>query len=132
MAKEHEAATEAATTGHEWDGIRELNKPLPKWWLWTFYATIIWAIGYWLLMPAWPLVSSYTKGFLGYSERESVAEQLTAAKAAQAGFRKRIAATDLTAINANPELLSFALAGGNVTSCEGGCFGNACAARPAR
>lgn len=121
MAKKHEAATEPETTGHEWDGIHELNKPLPKWWLWTFYATIVWAIGYWLLMPAWPLVSGYTKGLLGYSQRESVAEQLQAAKAAQAGFRKQIAASDLAAISDNPELLRFALAGGEAA------FGDNCA-----
>ena len=52
-----DSSTKADTTGHEWDGVTELNKPLPKWWLWTFYATIVWAIGYWLLMPAWPLLS---------------------------------------------------------------------------
>ena len=121
MAKKHEAATEPETTGHEWDGIHELNKPLPKWWLWTFYATIVWAIGYWLLMPAWPLVSGYTKGLLGYSQRESVAEQLQAAKAAQAGLRQQIAVSDLTAITANPELLRFALAGGEAA------FGDNCA-----
>jgi len=114
-------AREPETTGHEWDGIHELNKPLPKWWLWTFYATIVWAIGYWLLMPAWPLVSGYTKGLLGYSQRESVAEQLQAAKAAQAGLRQQIAASDLTAITANPELLRFALAGGEAA------FGDNCA-----
>lgn len=121
MAKKHEAATEPETTGHEWDGIHELNKPLPKWWLWTFYATIVWAIGYWLLMPAWPLVSGYTKGLLGYSQRESVAEQLQAAKAAQAGLRQQIAASDLAAISDNPELLRFALAGGEAA------FGDNCA-----
>jgi cytochrome c oxidase cbb3-type subunit 3 len=121
MAKKHEAATEPETTGHEWDGIHELNKPLPKWWLWTFYATIVWAIGYWLLMPAWPLVSSYTKGFLGYSQRETVAEQLQAAKAAQAVYREQIAKSDLDAITANPELLNFALAGGEAA------FGDNCA-----
>ena len=121
MAKKHEAATEPETTGHEWDGIHELNKPLPKWWLWTFYATIVWAIGYWLLMPAWPLVSGYTKGLLGYSQRESVAEQLQAAKAAQAGLRQQIGVSDLTAITANPELLRFALAGGEAA------FGDNCA-----
>ncbi len=121
MAKKHDAATDTETTGHEWDGIHELNKPLPKWWLWTFYATVVWAIGYWLLMPSWPLVSSYTKGLLGYSQRERVAEQLQAARAAQAGFRKQIAASDLDAINANPELLSFALAGGEAA------FGDNCA-----
>jgi cytochrome c oxidase cbb3-type subunit 3 len=121
MAKKHEAATEPETTGHEWDGIHELNKPLPKWWLWTFYATIVWAIGYWLLMPAWPLVSTYTKGLLGYSQRGRVAEQLQAAKAAQAVYRQQIAKSDLDAITANPDLLSFALAGGEAA------FGDNCA-----
>lgn len=121
MAKRDDAATEAETTGHEWDGIEELNKPLPKWWLWTFYATIIWAIGYWLLMPAWPLVSTYSKGLLGYSQRESVQEQLDAAKAAKAAYRQKIAASDLAAINNDPELLSFALAGGEAA------FGDNCA-----
>ena len=109
------------TTGHEWDGITELNKPLPKWWLWTFYATIVWAIGYWLLMPAWPLVSSYSKGFLGYSQRERVAEQVAEAKAAKSDYRDKIGAMDLTAINNDPELLSFALAGGEAA------FGDNCA-----
>jgi cytochrome c oxidase cbb3-type subunit III len=116
-----DGATQVETTGHEWDGIRELNRPLPKWWLWTFYATIVWAIGYWLLMPAWPLATSYTKGLLGYSQREHVAEQLEAAKAAKAEYRQKIAASDLDAIVADPELLRFALAGGEAA------FGDNCA-----
>jgi cytochrome c oxidase cbb3-type subunit III len=115
------SARDEATTGHEWDGISELNKPLPKWWLWTFYACIVWAIGYWLLMPSWPLVASYTKGYLGYSQRGTVAAELDEAKAAKAEFRQRIAASDLTAINADPELLRFALAGGEAA------FGDNCA-----
>lgn len=109
------------TTGHEWDGIEEMNRPLPRWWLWTFYATIVWAIGYWVLMPAWPLVSSYTKGFLGYSQRERVAEEVAQAKAAKAAFREKIAVSDLEAINEDPELLRFALAGGEAA------FGDNCA-----
>jgi cytochrome c oxidase cbb3-type subunit 3 len=122
MAKrDPHSSTEVETTGHEWDGITELNKPLPKWWLWTFYATIVWAIGYWLLMPAWPLVSSYSKGLLGYSQRERVAEQVAEAKAAKSSYRDKIAAMDLTAINNDPELLSFALAGGEAA------FGDNCA-----
>ena len=60
-ATEHlDPGTGKATTGHEWDGIAELNTPLPRWWLWTFYATILWAIGYWIVYPAWPLLSSAT------------------------------------------------------------------------
>ena len=115
------SSSDGETTGHEWDGITELNKPLPKWWLWTFYATIVWAIGYWLLMPAWPLVSTYSKGLLGYSQRERVAEQVAEAKAAKSDYRDKIAAMDLTAINNDPELLSFALAGGEAA------FGDNCA-----
>ena len=115
------SSSDGETTGHEWDGITELNKPLPKWWLWTFYATIVWAIGYWLLMPAWPSVSTYSKGLLGYSQRERVAEQVAEAKAAKSDYRDKIAAMDLTAINNDPELLSFALAGGEAA------FGDNCA-----
>ena len=56
--------TGVETTGHEWDGIRELNKPLPKWWLWTFYACILWAIAYTVVYPAWPTLTGYTRGVL--------------------------------------------------------------------
>ena len=61
--------TGTETTGHEWDEIRELNTPLPRWWIYTFYATVIWAIGYWIVMPAWPVFIgewTYTPGVLGY------------------------------------------------------------------
>ena len=58
---DHNPAAKVGTTGHEWDGIQELNTPLPRWWLWLFYATIVWSIGYWIVYPAWPLVSSYTQ-----------------------------------------------------------------------
>lgn len=113
------------TTGHEWDGIKELNSPLPRWWLWTFYATVAWAIGYWIVMPAWPLVSSYTGGILGYHQRARVAEDIAAAEAAQSGYRQRIAAAELETIRGDPELLAFAIAGGrsafavNCSQCHG-------------
>ena len=67
--------TKTATTGHVWDGIRELNTPLPRWWLWLFYATIIWSIGYWIVYPAWPLVSSYTNGVLDWHSRQAVVSE---------------------------------------------------------
>lgn len=57
------------TTGHEWDGIRELNNPMPRWWVWTFYFTILWAIGYTIAYPAWPLINRATQGLLGWSSR---------------------------------------------------------------
>src|ERR1700757_1548590 len=55
-----DAHTGKTTTGHEWDGIAELNTPLPRWWLWTFYATIAWAFLYWIAYPAWPLLTGAT------------------------------------------------------------------------
>jgi cytochrome c oxidase cbb3-type subunit 3 len=116
MAK-RETDNDAGTTGHEWDGIEELNKPLPKWWLYILYATIVWAIGYWLVYPAWPTVSGYTKGYFGYSQRKVVVEQLAKAQMAKAEFRERIVESDLAAIQADTELHNFALAGGAAAGC---------------
>jgi cytochrome c oxidase cbb3-type subunit III len=113
--------TGTETTGHEWDGIQELNKPLPKWWLYVLYATIIWAIGYWVAYPAWPLVSGYTRGLLGYSQRQEVMASVDAAKAAQAGMNAVLANASLAEINADPKLLDAALAGGRAA------FGDNCA-----
>ena len=113
------------TTGHEWDGIREFDKPLPRWWLWTFYACIVWSVAYWIAMPSWPLISSYTKGVLGYSQRLTLKDEMQAAQAAQGKFRDRIAALSLAEIRSDPELLNFALAGGksafavNCSQCHG-------------
>ena len=67
------------TTGHEWDGIRELDTPLPKWWLYVLYATIVFAAGYCVLYPAIPLVSSHSKGLLGYTNRQAVRQSIAAA-----------------------------------------------------
>ena len=69
--EEIDKVTGVATTGHEWDGIKELNNPLPRWWLWVFYATIVFAVGYVFVYPAVPLVSGYTAGLLGHSQRAS-------------------------------------------------------------
>ncbi len=113
--------TGVETTGHEWDGIKELNKPLPKWWLYVLYATIIWSVGYWVVYPAWPLVSGYTTGIFGYSQRQQVMENVNAAKAAQAGVNEAIAKASLAEINADPKLLDAALAGGRAA------FGDNCA-----
>jgi cytochrome c oxidase cbb3-type subunit 3 len=108
-----DSITGVETTGHTWDGIEELNKPLPKWWLYSFYATIIWAIGYWIVYPAWPTMNDYTRGMFGYSQRSVVAADVKAAQAAQGTFRDQLASTALGDIGKNPELLRFAIAGGN-------------------
>jgi cytochrome c oxidase cbb3-type subunit III len=122
---EIDQATGVATTGHEWDGIKELNKPLPRWWLLTFYATIIWAIGYWIAYPAWPTFAGYTKGVLGYSQRAAVAKDVADGRAAQGKFRDQLAQTALNQVTGDPQLLRFALAGGaaafatNCAPCHG-------------
>ena len=113
------------TTGHSWDGIKELNNPLPRWWLWTFYATIVWAIIYTVLYPAWPMLSSSTGGVLGWSSRASLAEDVNAAKEAQSVFLDKLAATDVADIQSDAELTQFAVAGGsaafkvNCVQCHG-------------
>jgi cytochrome c oxidase cbb3-type subunit 3 len=122
---EKDDITGTATTGHEWDGIKELNTPLPRWWLWTFYATVVWAIGYMILYPAIPLVSSNTKGVLGYSSRGAVEEAIGAAKAAQGEWLQKISASSLEDIVKDDGLLQFARAGGaaafkvNCVQCHG-------------
>jgi cytochrome c oxidase cbb3-type subunit III len=107
-----DALTGKATTGHEWDGIQELNTPLPKWWLYTLYACIVWAIGYWVLFPAWPLLNSYTAGILGYNSHALYHQEAATAAEAQRQWTDQIAASSVEAVAENGELLSFAMAGG--------------------
>lgn len=102
------------TTGHEWDGIQELNKPLPKWWVYVFYITIIWTVGYCIAYPAIPLISDYTKGVLGYSQRQTVMDEIAEARAAQGESNQAIATASVSEIKASPDLLQFAVAGGRV------------------
>lgn len=103
------------TTGHVWDGIEELDNPMPRWWLWSFYISIFWAVVYMILYPAWPLVTQATTGVLGYSSRADVAAEIAAVDASNGVWYDRLMATDLTAIHEDPELQRFAVnAGGAV------------------
>lgn len=115
MTTNHEidVVTGVETTGHDWDGIKELNKPLPRWWVTTFYVTILWAIGYWIAYPAWPTLDGYTRGVLGYSQRTTIADEMKSAQSAQAGMRELLGRTPLPDVRKNPDLLRFAIAGGN-------------------
>ena len=103
---------EISTTGHSWDGIEELNNPLPRWWLWTLYATIIWGVAYTIAYPAWPMLSGATPGLLGYSTREEVAQDIAAVDAANADLVTALASADLTTLAANPDLHQFAINAG--------------------
>ncbi|MEL7028645.1 MAG: cytochrome-c oxidase, cbb3-type subunit III [Pseudomonadota bacterium] len=127
MAKnEIDEHTGVETTGHEWDGIRELNNPLPRWWLYIFYATIVWSIVYWVLMPAWPGLTGHTRGLRDHSERRNVEMAVAEMDADRAeATQKLLAAEDLAVIENDPELIEFALAAGaslfgdNCATCHG-------------
>jgi len=108
------------TTGHVWDGLRELNTPLPTWWVYTFWATVVWAVMYCVLYPAWPWLSGHTSGVLGYWSRGELAAELDVQAKARSGFVNRIRDSSLEAIRKDPELMAFAMAGGRSafqTSC---------------
>jgi cytochrome c oxidase cbb3-type subunit 3 len=115
-AKQVKKHGEVETTGHEWDGIAEFNNPLPRWWLWTFYLTIVWAIGYCIAYPAWPLLTSATQGMLGEEAagdtRLAVAEEIKRFDDANAEIKAKLVAADLNAIESDPELNQYATAAG--------------------
>jgi len=113
------------TTGHEWDGIKELDNPLPRWWLWIFYGCIAFAVGYWILMPAWPGLHGYTPGLLHNSARAQVVEDLKDLKAQRGAQATRLASASLEQIEKDPQLQAYALAVGqsifsdNCAACHG-------------
>jgi len=100
------------TTGHSWDGIEELNTPLPRWWLWTLYATIVWGIGYVIAYPAFPMISGATAGLLGYSTRAEVAQQIEEHEAKNDGLVTQLVNADLAELGPNSDLHRYAVARG--------------------
>jgi cytochrome c oxidase cbb3-type subunit 3 len=112
--KEIDAVTGTATTGHDWDGIRELNTPLPRWWLWSFYACIVWAVGYWVVYPAWPLLKGSTEGITAWHARSAVVTDLVDLKTQRGPLMDKLGSASLAEIVGNPQLLDFARAQGRV------------------
>jgi cytochrome c oxidase cbb3-type subunit III len=118
-------ATGTRTVGHEWDGIEELDTPMPRWWLWTFYLTILFSLGYVIAYPAIPLLSKGTEGLLGWTSRGQLAKEMSAADMARLSLREEIAATDIRKLAGKPELMREAVAGGraafrvNCVQCHG-------------
>ncbi|MCV2882817.1 cytochrome-c oxidase, cbb3-type subunit III [Actibacterium sp. XHP0104] len=100
------------TTGHSWDGIEEFNNPLPRWWLWTFYLTIIWGIGYSIAYPAWPLLKEATPGLLGFSTRANVAADIQRFDDMNAPVEAKLIVAELTEIPSNPELMNYSVNAG--------------------
>ncbi|MCZ8018084.1 cytochrome-c oxidase, cbb3-type subunit III [Novosphingobium sp.] len=123
--KRIDEATGIETVGHSWDGIEELNNPLPRWWLWTLYATIVFSIGYVIVYPAWPMVNRATEGLWGWSSRGQLAGELKAEEARRAATLAALATTPITELPGKPELMRAAIEGGraafrvNCVQCHG-------------
>ncbi|MEM7320899.1 MAG: cytochrome-c oxidase, cbb3-type subunit III [Pseudomonadota bacterium] len=100
------------TTGHSWDGIEELNNPLPRWWLWVFYATMVWGVIYTIAYPAWPLVNSATAGVLGWSSRAKVNAEIIAFEEANAPINARLETVELSSIPGDSDLNTYAISAG--------------------
>src|SRR5260370_19114470 len=110
-----------STTGHAWDGIEELNTPLPRWWVWLFYALIVWSFGSWVVYPAWPTISGCTTGLFGYSTRAQVATDLADLRKIRGEKGAALEQMPLADLEKDPALLAFAQAQGRAA------FANNCA-----
>jgi len=114
-----------STTGHEWDGIKELNNPMPRWWVLSYYATILWALVYTIAYPAWPLITTATEGLYGWSSRGDLTTELAAAQAAKSDYVAAVASMPVEEVLANDGLRTFATAAGaaafkvNCVQCHG-------------
>jgi len=120
--KEVDKISGVETTGHEWDGIKELNNPAPRWWLWVFFVCIVFSVGYWYVYPAWPTLNGNTKGSMGWTEYLQLKQQQAEIEALHAKYEGRFAAASLEQITNDTELYEYARAGGAVA------FKNNCAA----
>ncbi|GGD63721.1 cytochrome-c oxidase, cbb3-type subunit III [Erythrobacter arachoides] len=104
--------TGTETVGHEWDGIEELDTPMPRWWLWTLYLTIVWGVVYVILYPAWPLVDKATEGVLGWSSRGELADEMSVVDQAWVTVREELSRIPIERLPENSELFAQAVAGG--------------------
>lgn len=111
---EKDPVTGTNTTGHEWDGIKELDTPLPQWWLKTIYVTIIWAIGYMVLYPSWPSLTGYAEGLLGTTNRIEHAKEMALVKESRVVWTSKFEGKEIGEVAKDPELLNYAMAGGRV------------------
>src|SRR6516164_435643 len=123
--QERDSYTGYLTTGHEWNGIKELNTPVPRPVYFFLAVAVAFALGYWVLMPTWPTGTSYTKGLLGANDRVDVANSVKLAAADRAVWLSRIEQSDFAAIQADPRLMTFVrqagrtLFGDNCAACHG-------------
>lgn len=123
--KEIDTVSGVETTGHEWDGLKELNNPAPRWWLWVFYVTVIWSVWYWVVYPAWPTLDGATKGSYGWTQYKKLAEDQAEIADRQKVYLEKFEKASFEEILGNPEMYAFAVAGGtaafkdNCATCHG-------------
>lgn len=123
--KEIDSVTGVETTGHEWDGLKELNNPLPRWWLWVFVVTVVWSVWYFVVYPAWPVPGGATKGTQGYTQLKELQQSQAEIQARQAIYLEKFEKSSFNQIMNDPELYAFAMAGGatafkdNCATCHG-------------
>ena len=98
--------------GHEWDGIEELDTPLPRWWLIIFYGTVIWAVIWTIMYPAWPLINSATEGVMGWSSRGQFEQELAAVESERAPIREALARIPIERLREDSALMDAAVRGG--------------------
>ncbi len=122
---EIDKATGVETTGHEWDGLKELNNPLPRWWLWVFIITIIWSVGYWVVYPAWPTIEGHTKGIWGWTQHKKLAAEQEEILVRKFDNVENLKGKSLQEIKLDAVLYEFAMKGGasvfkdNCATCHG-------------
>lgn len=123
--EERDAHTGYLTTGHEWNGIKELNTPVPRPVYFFLILAFLFAVGYWILMPTWPIGTSYTKGLLGFDQRVFVTEDVKQAAAERAAWTDRIEKESFADIQKDPQLMQDVretgktLFGDNCAACHG-------------
>lgn len=113
------------TTGHEWNGIKELNTPVPRAVYFFLLIAFLFSLVYWVLMPAWPLGVSYTTGVLGVDQRDIVRDSIKIATTDRSDWTKQVEDESYREIQASPRLMSAArqtgrtLFGDNCSACHG-------------
>ena len=123
--KEIDQVSGVETTGHEWDGLKELNNPAPRWWLLVFLVCCIWSVWYWVVYPAWPTLSGATKGTAGWTQFTKLEKEQAEIAARQAQYMEKFNSASFDKIMNDPELYAFAQAGGaghfkeNCAQCHG-------------
>lgn len=117
MTEEHKKEVDhisgIETTGHEWDGLKELNNPLPRWWVWVWLVCIIWAVWYWVVYPTWPIPGGHTEGSFGYTQYDELAKSQQEIAVRQAAYLDSFNKASFDEVMNDPALLEFALAGGH-------------------